>query len=105
LLEENPNIDLFHLGDDNIWSLLESFLGYEAFSRLCLDIGQIFESSTLILRERVSRMNEMQDYLKAELSAQIETLREKTPNVGSVELQSILQIAVQNTFLVYEGSI
>lgn len=105
LLEEDPNVDLLHLGDDDMWTLTESFLGYEAFNRLCLDIGQVFESSDLSPRDRVTRMNEMQDYLKAELCAQIEELRRSKPNVGSSQLQTVLQSAVQNTFLVYEGAL
>lgn len=105
LVTEKPTVDFLHLGDDDIWVLIESFLGYEAFNRLCLDIGQVFENSALSPRDRVTRMNEMQDYLKAELRAQIEALREKTSNAASNELQSVLQSALQNTFLVYEGSL
>lgn len=105
LLAGDPSIDLFNLGDDDIWQLIESFLGYEAFHRLCLDIGQLFEDSTLSPRDRVTRMKEMRDYLKAELRAQIEALRTDTPNATSGHLQPILQKALQNTFTVYEGSI
>ena len=105
LLEEDPDLDLLHLEDDDIWRLTESFLGYEAFNRLCLDIGQVFESSALSPRDRVTRMNEMQDYLKAELCAQIETLRQTTPEAVSNQLQVVLQRSVQNTFLVYEGAL
>jgi len=105
LLAGDPSIDLLNLGDDDIWQLIESFLGYEAFHRLCLDIGQVFEDSTLSPRDSVTRMKEMRDYLKAELCAQIETLRTDTPNAASGQLQSILQNALQNTFAVYEGSI
>lgn len=105
LMEEYPDIDLLHMGDDDIWTVIESFLGYEAFSRLCFDIGQIFESSTLSPRDRVTRMNEMQEYLKAELFAQIEELRKTTQNPPSEQLHALLQDAVQNTFLVYEGAI
>ena len=103
LLTDDPTVDLLHLSDNDIWTLTESFLGYEAFHRLCLDIGQVFENSALSPRERVTRMNEMQDYLKAELRAQIEVLRAEIPNAGSGQLQSILQNALQNTFAVYEG--
>ena len=105
LLADDPAVDLLNLGDDDIWALIESFMGYEAFYRLCLDIGQVFEDSALSPRERVTRMNEMHDYLKAELRAQIEALRAETPNAGSDQLQSILQYSLQNTFAVYEGSI
>ena len=105
LLADDPDVDLLNMGDDDIWGLIESFLGYEAFHRLCLDIGQVFEDSKLSSRDRVIRMNEMRDYLKAELRVQIEALRTDTPNAASGQLQSILQSALQNTFTVYEGSI
>lgn len=105
LIEEYSDIDLLHLGDDDIWTVIESFLGYEAFYRLCFDIGQIFETSTLNPREIVARMNEMQEYLKAELSAQIDVIRKTTRNPTPTRLQALLQDAAQNTFLIYEGTI
>lgn len=105
LLADNPDIDLFNLGDEDIWCLIESFLGYEAFHRLCLDIGQVFEDAKFSPRERVIRMNEMRDYLKAELRAQIEVVRTDTPNAAAGQLQSLLQSALQNTFAVYEETI
>ena len=102
LLERDPNIDLLHLEDANIWTLIESFLAYEAFNRLCLDIGQVFENSALSPRDRVVRMNEMQDYLEAEIYMQIEKLRQTKPKVASNQLEVLLQNALKNTFLVYE---
>ena len=105
LLLENPAVDLLHLEDDAIWVLIESFLGYEAFYRLCLDIGKVFESSKISFPDRVKRTEEMQEYLEAELCAQIEELRQTTPNASSNQLQAILQRALENTFLVFEGSL
>lgn len=105
LIVRNGEVDLLHLSDDDIWTLVESFLGYEAFSRLCLDIGQVFEKSALSPLGQVERMNEMQDYLKADLGAQVERLREDTPNATSSQLRSILERALANTFAVYEGEI
>ncbi|MCY3628864.1 MAG: hypothetical protein OXG94_02500 [Bacteroidetes bacterium] len=105
LLTSNPDVDLFNLADDDIWGLMASFLGYEAFHRLCLDIGQVFESFSFSPRESVTRMNEMRNYLKAELSVQIETLRSGAYNATPSQLQFILQSALENTFAVYEGAI
>ena len=105
LLEENPDINFLHLDDGNIWTLIEGFLGYEAFNRLCLDIGQVYESPALSPLERVTRMNDMHDYLKAEISVQIEKLRRTNPNAASDQLKTVLQTAVENTFIVYEGSL
>lgn len=105
LLDEYPEVNLLQLGDREIWALIEYFLGYEAFGRLCLDIGQVFENSSLSPRDRVTRMNEMQDYLQAELCAQVEKLRQTTPNPASQQLHVLLQSALENTFLVYEGAL
>lgn len=105
LLTKDPSINLLNLGDDNIWTLMESFLGYEAFKRLCLDIGKVFESSIISPRDRVIRMNEMQEYLKAEIFVQTEKLRKNEKRVALNQLQTILQSAIKNTFIVYEGSL
>lgn len=105
LLKNNPDVNLLNLTDNDIWTLIESFLSYEAFNRLCLDIGQVFENTDLSPRDSVMRMNEMQDYLNAEICSQIEKLRQTTPNAVSNQLQVILQSALQNTFLVYEGAL
>lgn len=105
LIENDPGINLLSLSDDKIWTLIKSFLGHQAFQRLYLDIGQIFEKSTLNPRERVIRMNEMRDYLKSELSVQVDLLRVNTANATPGTLKSIMQRAIENTFFVYEGSI
>lgn len=105
LIVKNPEIDLLNLSDDNIWSLIESFLGYEAFKRLCLDIGQPFEKASLNPRVKVSLMNEMHRYLEAEIYVQVEKLRHKTQDVNSNHLNIILQDALANTFFVYEEAI
>jgi len=105
LIANDPDIDLLNLDNESIWGLIESFLGYEAFHRLSLDIGQVFESSSLSPRVIVARMKEMRDYPKAELRAQVEALRSNADHATSGQLQSILQSALENTFAVYEGSV
>lgn len=105
LIEKDPQINLLNLNDNNIWALVESFLGYEAFKRLCLDIGQAFEKSTLSPRDKVFRMNEMHRYLEAEIYVQVENLRQTNQNATSNHLNVILQDALANTFLVYEGAL
>jgi len=105
LMSENETVDLLHLSDSDIWALLESFIGYEAFARMCLDIGQIFETTALSPREQVERMNEMQEYLKADLGTQIERLKAHVQDASSSQLQAIMRQAIENTFSVYEGAI
>lgn len=105
LMENQPNVDLLNMSDGDIWSLVEFFLAQEACNRLQLDIGQIFESSRLNPREVVARMNEMHEYLKAEISAQMRTMRPGNPNPTPRQLESTMQQALQSTFAVYEGTL
>jgi len=105
IIAKNPQIDLLNLSDNNIWNLIESFLGYEAFKRLCLDIGQSFEKSSLTPTVKVYRMNEMHRYLEAEIYVQVEKLRENNKNATSNQLNDILQDALSSTFYVYEGAL
>jgi hypothetical protein len=105
LMENQPDIDLLNMNDGDIWTLVELFLSHEACSRLQLDIGQLFESSRLTPREVVARINDMRDYLKAELSAQMRSLRQANGNPLPGQLESTMRQALQNTFTVYEGAI
>ena len=107
MLANNPDVDLFNLNDDDIWGVIKSFLGYEVFHRLSLDmdIEQVFKNSSLSPRESVKRMNEMRAYLMAEISVQVEEVRSGASHATPSQLQSILQNALRNTFAVYESSI
>lgn len=104
LLEQNPNLDLLNLGDDESWDLIENFLSYEASNRLQLDIGQLLER-TLSPIEMVERTDEMREYLKAEISAQLEQYKpsDKHPNIG--KLNAVIHQALESTFLVFEGEL
>jgi len=100
--DKNPDTDISNLSDDNLWSLTASFLGHEAFSRVQLDIGQSFESEQISLSERMTRLNDMREYIEAEISTQLNILRIKEGNQSSESLKNILKIAIENTFLVFE---
>lgn len=104
LLEQNPTIELLNLGDDESWDLIEGFLAYEASSRLQLDIGQLLER-TLTPIEMVQRIDEMRDYLKSEISAQLQPYKssDKHPDIG--KLNAVIQQALESTFIVFEEEI
>ena len=105
LLTINPDINLVNMDNDSIWTVLELFMANEAFNRINLDIGQLFESAKYSPREAVSRMNEMRDYLKSEISAQMQELRKDTSNPTKAEMNSLLQAAIKITFEVFEEEI
>jgi len=102
LLMIYPNIDLLNIDNDKIWIVMELFMANEAFNRLNLDIGQLFESSKYSPQKVVSKINDMREYIKAEISVQIKKLKKITPNPTKVEMNNLLQTAIKNTFEVFE---
>ena len=102
LFDKNPNTDFTVLSDDSIWSLVSSFLGYEAFSRIQLDIGRGFETNDIPLNDRVARLNDMRDYMESEISAQIGNIRNEIGNKPPSDLQKIMLTAIERTFRVFE---
>lgn len=105
LLETNPDIDLINMDNESIWTVMELFITNEAFNRITLDIGQLFESEKLSAWEAVSRTNEMREYLKSEISAQIQELRTDKTNPTKNEVNNVLQTAIRVTFEVFEEEI
>jgi len=105
LLTINPDINLVNMDNDSIWTVLELFMANEAFNRINLDIGQLFESAKYSPREAVSRLNEMRDYLKSEISSQMQELRKDTSNPTKAEMNALLQAAIKITFEVFEEEI
>lgn len=105
LLELKPNVDLLQLGDADIWTLVQLFLGNEACNRLYMDVGQLFESAKLNPVVVVTRLNEMRAFVKSEVAVQLEALRSANPNPTPQQMQGLLQDALRLTFEVYEGTI
>ncbi|WP_062091069.1 Qat anti-phage system associated protein QatB [Caballeronia udeis] len=105
LLELQPDINPLNMSDDNIWSLVEEYLAVEACNRLQIDIGQLFESARLSPIEVVRRTDDIREYMKAEISAQLESLRLDQPSPNPNEFEGIMQKALTNTFLVFEGEL
>lgn len=105
LLELNQDVELLNMNDSDIWTLVELFLGNEACNRMHLDIGQLFESATLPPRDAVRRTNEMRDFLKAEVGAQLQTLRVSQPNPSPVQLEKLMRSSLELTFAVYEDDL
>lgn len=103
LFERNPDADIQNLSNDDIWLITSSFLGYEAFSRIQLDIGQTFEKLES-LSVLTSRLQEMREYLESEITAQIDSLRNENPNNLTSNLHELLDSVIEETFRVFEVS-
>lgn len=101
----DPSADLLALQDAQIWTLMQLYLGHEACNRMYADIGQLFESARFDPATVVHRTNEMRNFLKNAVAAQLETVRKATPNPTRQQLETLLREVVQTTFTVFEGSL
>jgi len=102
LLTIYPDVDLMNMDNDSIWTVMELFIANEAFNRLCMDIGQLFESAKYSPENAVSRMNDMKEYLRSEISAQIQELKSDKSNLSKSDVNNILQSALRITFEIFE---
>ena len=105
LLTIKPTSDLGNMDNDSIWTVIELFISNEAYNRIYHDIGLLFENSKYSRKDAVSRANEMREYLKSEISAQIQELRKGTSNPTKVEMENLLQTAIKFTFEVFEEGV
>ena len=104
-LEKNEDVDLLKLGTEEIREITERYLANEACYRLANDIGQVLESDRISLKDSLQLLNEMRDYLRADLSVQIEKLWSLSANPTRSQLDQILRSAIQRTFKIYEGEV
>ena len=102
-MDTNPDADFCNLTDDQIWSLTAIYLGNEVFSRVQMDIGQAFENQDVPIIERVSRLNDLQEFIQSEVSTQLDELRNATNQIE--DLNQFLQDIIRYTFEVFEGEI
>lgn len=105
LFEEKPSVDIAALSDDDVWSLVSSFLSYEAFTRVQLDVCQGFETKDIPLADRMNRLNDMREYLESEISIQINSLRNELADKPTSDLNSIMSKAIEMTFKVFEDTV
>jgi hypothetical protein len=101
----DSGVDLLALEDAQIWTLIQLYLGHEAFNRMYVDIGQLFESERFDPSMMVQRTSEMRGFLKNSVAAQLDRVRQATPNPTSAQIESVLRGAIERTFSVFEGSI
>lgn len=105
LFDKSLDVDITNLSDDSVWSLVSSFLSYEAFSKIQLDIGQGFETKAIPLADRVIRLNDMREYLESEISSQVNVIRSELGNKPPSDLHNVMMTAIERTFKVFEVTV
>ena len=101
-MEKHRDADLLELNQGQIQEITERFIANEAYNRLILDIGQVFERSAV---EGLRRRNMMREYLYSDISAAMEDLWKTNANPTKSAFDKLLQKAIQNTFEVYEDAL
>ena len=99
-MDQNPDADFGNLSDDQIWSLTAIYLGNEAFNRIQMDIGQAFEKQDVPYVDRVTRLNDMREYIQSEVAMQMDALRKTADQ--DVDMNQLFQDTIKNTFEVFE---
>ena len=99
-MDRNPDADFGNLSDDQIWSLMAIYLGDEAYNRIQMDIGQAFEKQDVPYVDRVTRLNDMREYIQSEIAIQMDALRKTSDQ--NVNMNKLFQDTIKNTFKVFE---
>ena len=99
-MDQNPDADFGNLSDDQIWSLTAIYLGNEVFNRIQMDIGQAFEKQDVPYVDRVTRLNDIREYIQSEIAIQMDALRKTADQ--NVDMNQLFQDTIKNTFEVFE---
>lgn len=102
-LEKYPDVDFEKLSDDQMWELTSAYVGNEIFNRVQMDIGQSFEKADISYPDRVIRLNDMRDFIQAEVAVQFNKIR--ATESKSVNVQKLIQDTIWATFEVYEEEV
>lgn len=102
-LEKYPDVDFENLSDDQMWELTSSYIGNEIFNRVQMDIGQSFEKADIPYPDRIIRLNDMKDFIQAEVAVQFNKIRGTESK--SINVQKLIQDTIRATFEVYEEEV
>lgn len=105
LVIKNPDIDLMHLQTSDIWELMKNYLASEVVHRLCFDLGPLLESAKVDPVTAVQRERDMRIFIREELGAHLDLLRESKPNPSRTDLDAIFQETLKMTFELFEASL
>ena len=105
LVIENPGIDLMHLQTSDVWELMKSYLASEVAHRLFFDLGPLMESAKVDPVTALQREQEMRIFIKEEIGAHLDLLRESRPNPSRSDLDAIFQETLKMTFELFEAGL
>lgn len=103
LLEHFPNADLLELTEEQRSFAIERYVALDVYRRFVLDVGDTIQEKASDIRTGLSRLKEVRDYIRETISASFRGLRSEGTRTSVSTIGRLVQMALQNTFSVFES--
>lgn len=103
VLNQFPDADLLNLQPEQRELAVERFVAGDVFRRIDLDIGRTIREKAPNAATGLGRLKEVREYVRETVSASFRKLRETGQHIGAGRITQIVQIAIRETFQVFEG--
>lgn len=101
LIQENSDIDLTALTEEQVISVIESYIVYDICKRIELDVGKaIFDKTDPVTA--INRLKEMQNYVKQCVASSFKKVWPGASRLSQREASRIARKVIQSTFDVFE---
>lgn len=100
-LQKKSDLDLLNVLEEDLWWLMELFVGKIILRQIFFDIGQIFEKDVVTPDIRVSRVDAIVEFVESYVSVQVKEARNGNPAVSQKDICKIIRDAVRLTFDVF----
>jgi hypothetical protein len=103
LLGKHPEADLLNLTEEQRHLAVETFVARDVFHRVDLDIGRTIREKAPSAATALSRLKEMREFVKQEVSAAFRGLRAGGRTITRQTISRIITAALRETFRVFES--
>ena len=104
LLVEKPDIDILNLPEEDIWELLKRFIEKQIVRQITFDIGQVLESDTISIEDKLNRLDEIERFVQSVVSNSFDKVRNMNPDLSQSDVARIISEGVELTFKVFGGT-
>jgi hypothetical protein len=102
LLETFPDADLLALSAEQRELVIEIFTAEDVFRRLQLDCGKHINDSAATVGDAMSRLSQIQDYVREVVSAEFKRLRDGGTTLQTGDIAAVVRKALAAAMEVFE---
>ena len=103
VLNQFPDADLLNLQQEQRDLAIERFVAADVFRRIDLDIGRAIREKAPNAASGLGRLKEVREYVRETVSASFRKLHEAGQALAVGRITQIVQMAIRETFQVFEG--